>query len=119
MQLRLRLYWHVCRRWLLPSAAPLPVGAPSGCENVLAWFAPRAVLLREPGQCSELRQAIIQKTIRVGMKAADVKRSWGEPTRVRRAHPGDDEWEYWHPAGDQIVSIGPDGCVTGWRTARD
>lgn len=68
---------------------------------------------------SELRQAIIQKTIRVGMKAADVKRSWGEPTRVRRAHPGDDEWEYWNPAGDQIVSIGPDGCVTGWRTARD
>src|SRR5690606_42137210 len=68
---------------------------------------------------SELRQAIIQKTIRVGMKAADVKRSWGEPTRVRRAHPGDDEWEYWNPAGDQIVSIGPDGCVTGRRTARD
>lgn len=68
---------------------------------------------------SELRQAIIQKTIRVGMKAADVKRSWGEPTRVRHAYPGGDEWEYWNPAGDQIVSIGPDGCVTGWRTARD
>lgn len=68
---------------------------------------------------SQLRQAIIQKTIKVGMKAADVKRSWGEPTKVRHAYPGGDEWEYWNPAGDQIVSFGPGDCVTGWRTARD
>lgn len=68
---------------------------------------------------SELRQAVIQKTIKPGMKAADVKRSWGEPTKVRHAYPGGDEWDYWNPSGDQIVSFGPGGCVTGWWTARD
>lgn len=67
----------------------------------------------------ELRQAIIKKAIKVGMKTTDVKRSWGEPTKVRHAYPRGDEWEYWHPTGDQIVSFGPGGCVTGWRTVRD
>lgn len=68
---------------------------------------------------SQLRQVIIQKTIKVGMKAADVKRSWGEPTKVRHAYPGGDEWEYWNPSGDQVVTFGQHGCVTGWYTHRD
>lgn len=68
---------------------------------------------------SQLRQAIIQKTIKVGMQAADVERSWGKPTKVRSAYPGGDEWEYWSPAGDQVVTFGPHGCVTGWYTHRD
>lgn len=68
---------------------------------------------------SELRTFVIQKTIKVGMKAADVKRSWGEPTKVRHAYPGGDEWEYWNPSGDQVVTFGQHGCVTGWYTHRD
>lgn len=68
---------------------------------------------------SELRQAVIQKTIKVGMKAADVERSWGKPTKVRHSYPGGDEWEYWNPSGDQVVTFGADGCVTGWYTHRD
>lgn len=68
---------------------------------------------------NELRQAIIKKNIKVGMKAADVRRSWGKPTKVRNAYPGGDEWEYWNPAGDQVVTFGSHGCVTGWYTHRD
>ena len=68
---------------------------------------------------SQLRAFVIQKTIKVGMTPAQVKRSWGEPTKVRRSYPGGDEWEYWNPAGDQVVTFGAHGCVTGWYTHRD
>ncbi len=68
---------------------------------------------------SQLRQIIIQKSIKVGMRAADVERSWGKPTKIRRAYPGGDEWEYWSPAGDQVVTFGANGCVVGWHTHRD
>lgn len=68
---------------------------------------------------SQLRSFVIQKTIKVGMTRDQVKRSWGEPTKVRTSYPGGDEWEYWNPAGDQVVTFGSHGCVTGWYTHRD
>lgn len=68
---------------------------------------------------SQLRTFIIQKVIKVGMTPDQVKRSWGEPTKVRTSYPGGDEWEYWNPAGDQVVTFGSHGCVTGWYTHRD
>lgn len=68
---------------------------------------------------SDIRTFQIKKTIKSGMKEADVKRIWGEPTKIRHNYPGDNEWEYWNPSGDQIVRFGQHGCVTGWYTARD
>lgn len=88
----------------LLGTALLPAAASAECKNFSS---------------SEVRKAVIKKTIMVGMAPGDVKRSWGDPTKIRSAHPGGDEWEYWNPAGDQIVSFGSDGCVIGWRTARD
>lgn len=88
----------------LLGAALLPAVASAECKNF---------------NSSEVRTAVIKKTIMVGMAAGDVKRTWGEPTKVRSAYPGGDEWEYWNPAGDQVVTFGPQGCVTGWYTHRD
>lgn len=68
---------------------------------------------------SDIRKFAIQKTIKVGMTGAQVERVWGEPTKVRPRYPGGDEWEYWNPSGDQIVTFGQHGCVTGWYTHRD
>lgn len=68
---------------------------------------------------SQVRTFAIKKTIKVGMTRAQVERSWGKPTKVRNAYPGGDEWEYWNPAGDQVVTFGSHGCVTGWYTHRD
>lgn len=68
---------------------------------------------------SQMRTFVIQKVIKVGMTQAQIKRSWGEPTKVRNAYPAGDEWEYWNPAGDQVVTFGSHGCVTGWYTHRD
>ena len=86
------------------AAAMIPATANADCKNYSS---------------SEIRKAVIQKTIKAGMAAGDVKRSWGEPTKARSAYLGGDEWEYWNPSGDRIVSFGADGCVTGWRTTRD
>ena len=88
----------------LLGAALLPATASAECRNYSS---------------SEVRKAVIQKTIMVGMAAKDVERTWGTPTKVRSAYPGDDEWEYWNPSGDQVVTFGQHGCVTGWYTHRD
>ncbi|QJD58197.1 hypothetical protein HG264_04330 [Pseudomonas sp. gcc21] len=68
---------------------------------------------------SDIRTFQIKQIIKVGMKAADVQRVWGEPTKIRQRYPGGDEWEYWNPAGDQVVTFGQHGCVTGWYIARE
>lgn len=88
----------------LLGTALLPAAASAECKNFSS---------------SEVRKAVIKKTIMVGMVPGDVKRSWGDPTKIRSAHPGGDEWEYWNPSGDQVVTFGPEGCVTGWYTHRD
>src|SRR5690606_32265722 len=68
---------------------------------------------------SDIRTFQIKQIIKPGMKEAEVKRIWGEPTKVRHNYPGGDEWEYWNPSGDQIVTFAQHGCVTGRYTARD
>lgn len=68
---------------------------------------------------SQIRTMQIKKEIAVCMTGAQLERVWGKPTKVRKNHPGDDEWEYWNPSGDQVVTFGPQGCVTGWYTHRD
>ncbi len=68
---------------------------------------------------SDIRTFQIKKIIKVGMREADVKRVWGNPTKIRHNYPADNEWEFWNPTGDQIVTFGRHGCVTGWYTARD
>lgn len=85
-------------------AAAFAVTADTGCANYSS---------------SQVRTFVIKKIIKVGMTDSDVKRVWGDPTKIRSAYPGGDEWEYWNPAGDQVVTFGQHGCVTGWYTHRD
>ena len=84
--------------------APVVVAQADGCVNYSS---------------SDIRTFQIKQLIKAGMKEVEVKRIWGEPTKVRHNYPGGNEWEYWNPSGDQIVTFGQHGCVTGWYTARD
>jgi len=67
---------------------------------------------------SELRRMAIQQVIRIGVTQQQVERSWGKPSRKISNSDGD-IWEYWNPAGDQLVEFGLDGCVSRWWTVRE
>lgn len=67
---------------------------------------------------SELRTMVIRHTIKLGVSAEHVERAWGEPTKIRYNSAGQ-IWEYWNPAGDELVEFDIHGCVTSWRTVRE
>lgn len=92
----------------------------SGCIAVglLAGFVAPVQAECQSFSSSEIRRAVIRETIQPGMDKQQVERVWGEPTKKRSNSDGE-AWEYWNPAGDVIVSFAADGCVSGWRTARD
>lgn len=81
---------------VVPAAPP----APSACTDIGS---------------TELRRRIIEQKVFVGMKQADVVRSWGKPASVNRSSYGDDQWVYDRGGSAQYVYIGSEGCVTAWN----
>ncbi len=64
---------------------------------------------------TERRNVMIGKKVFVGMRASDVRQSWGEPSEIRRTTDGEEEWLYASATRDRYVHIGKSGCVTGTR----
>lgn len=58
----------------------------------------------------EIRRAIVQKKILVGMTSEEAIRSWGRPIKINRSSHGPDQWVY----GYTYLYI-EDGCVVSWN----
>ena len=62
------------------------------------------------------RQAITEGKIQIGFSAADVRASWGAPSKINRSvgeYGVHEQWVYRYPS-DVYVYI-EDGVVTGWQ----
>ncbi|WP_395504659.1 hypothetical protein [Ectopseudomonas hydrolytica] len=91
-----------------PAAPSLPPGA------VATPSAPKAPACTNLSS-TEVRKRVIEQTVFVGMRQADVIKSWGKPSRVNRNSYGKDQWVYDRGNTAQYVYIGPEGCVTAWN----
>lgn len=98
-------------------APPAGEEKPDVIEKVIAV---PAAEVPEPSACTdmsstEIRKRVIQQNVFVGMREADVIKSWGKPTKVNRSSYGSDQWVYDRGDSSQYVYLGPEGCVTAWN----
>lgn len=64
----------------------------------------------------EIRKAIIEKRIIVGMTGKDARRAWGDPSTVNRTSHGDSQWVYDRgPGNTQYLYVNHNDCVTAWN----
>lgn len=62
------------------------------------------------------RVMIAQKKVEVGMTAAGVRFSWGEPDDINRSGIGADQWIYERGGFDRDYVYVDDGKVVNWQT---
>lgn len=62
---------------------------------------------------TDMRRYTIQNKIVRGMKPADVKRSWGEPSSVSTGRTT--QWAYHYPDYSSSYVYFENGCVTNWN----
>lgn len=64
----------------------------------------------------EIRKAIIEKRVFVGMTGKDARRSWGSPSTINRSSYGDSQWVYDRgPGSTQYLYVDHNDCVTAWN----
>lgn len=84
--------------------------------------APREPRLVERTACGsdlssqQVRKAIIEKRIFVGMSGKDAQRAWGSPTRINSNSYGAAQWVYDRgPGSTQYLYVNDADCVTAWN----
>ncbi|MFC4241278.1 DUF4124 domain-containing protein [Marinobacter oulmenensis] len=61
---------------------------------------------------TEMRRLTIKHQIKRGMKPADVRRSWGQPSSINTG--GTTQWAYHYPSGSASYVYFRNGCVSNW-----